>query len=284
MSRIAVNGVHLNVETSGNGPAVLLLHGFTGSASTWTPHLHAWRDFTTIAVDLLGHGSSDCPADPSRYGLDHAVSDLVRLLDHLGVRHSAVLGYSMGGRTALRLALHLARHSPTQVSALVLESTSPGIEDKKERDARARRDAALAMTIERDGIESFVNRWEALPLFATQEHLPAEVREEVRRQRLANDPRGLANSLRGMGVGVQEPLLARLGTIDTPVLLLAGALDGKYRSLACEMAEKLRHAQVEIIAEAGHAIHLEQPAAFTRTVRDFLDKHAPGKGGNAGPM
>ena len=272
MSRIAVNGVHLNVETAGSGPALLLLHGFTGSASTWTPHLDRWRGFTTIAVDLLGHGNSDCPADPRRYGFEHAVADLVGILDRLGVTQAAVLGYSMGGRLALHLALHFALHLPERVSALVLESTSPGIEEASERRARARSDRSLAAAIERDGIESFVERWEVLPLFSTQVRLPARARERLRRQRLANDPRGLANSLRGMSVGVQDPLLAHLGTIDAPVLLIAGVLDEKYRNLAWQMAARLPRARVETVSEAGHAVHLEQPVVFASTVRSFLEE------------
>jgi len=273
MRRIAVNGVHLNVETAGNGPALLLLHGFTGSASTWAPHLDRWRGFTTIAVDLLGHGNSDCPADPRRYGFKHAVADLLGILDRLGVTQAAVLGYSMGGRLALHLALHCTRHLPERLSALVLESTSPGIEDESERRARARSDRTLAAAIERDRIESFVERWEALPLLATQEHLPAGARERLRRQRLANDPQGLANSLRGMSVGVQEPLLAHLGKIDAPVLLIAGVLDEKYRKLAQQMAARLPRSRVETVSEAGHAVHLEQPVVFARTVQSFLDEH-----------
>ena len=274
MSRIAVNGVHLNVETSGDGPALLLLHGFTGGVPTWELHLEEWRDFRTIAVDLLGHGRSDCPGDPQRYGFEQTVADLVGILDHLGVTRVAVLGYSMGGRVALLLALHLACHSPGRLRALILESTSPGIEDEAERDARARSDDALAATIERDGIESFVNRWEALPLFATQARLPASTRERLRHQRLANDPTGLANSLRGLSVGAQRPLDEDLGRIDAPVLLIVGAQDQKYRLLARRMAARLPRARVETVSEAGHAVHLEQPAIFARAVRGFLEERA----------
>ena len=85
MSRIAVNGVRLNVEVSGQGPALLLLHGFTGSGKTWAGHVESWRTHTCIAVDLLGHGASDCPAAPDRYRMERCVEDLTALLDELGV-------------------------------------------------------------------------------------------------------------------------------------------------------------------------------------------------------
>ena len=266
-ARVAVNGVHLNVDVRGEGPPLLLLHGFTGSAGTWAPHLDAWREFTTVAVDLLGHGGSDCPADPRRYRMERCVEDLVALLDHLGVDRAAVMGYSMGGRVALRLALQ----APERLWALVLESASPGIEDEAEREARIRSDADLAGAIERDGIEAFVERWQAMPLFATQARIPDAVRDELRRQRLRNDARGLAGCLRGMGAGQQEPVLASMGDIRMPALLLAGALDGKYCALARRMAASLPCARTEIVPDAGHAVHLEQPAAFADAVRGFLD-------------
>jgi 2-succinyl-6-hydroxy-2,4-cyclohexadiene-1-carboxylate synthase len=274
VTRIAVNGVHLNVEVSGEGPPLLLLHGFSGSAATWTPHLEAWPGFTAIAVELLGHGASDCPADRRRYRMERCLDDLVALLDRLpisGGRRLAVLGYSMGGRVALRLALR----APERLWALVLESASPGIEDASERAARVRSDADLADDIERDGLEAFVERWQALPLFASQARLPVAVRDELRRQRLQNDPRGLAGSLRGLGAGQQEPVLARMDEIRIPVLLLTGALDDKYCALARRMAAALPCARAEVVPDAGHAVHLERPQAFAGAIRGFLEECLP---------
>lgn len=266
MTRIAVNGIHLNVERSGTGPALLLLHGFTGSQATWTPYLDAWQGFSLIAVDLLGHGRSDSPLDLDRYRMERCVEDLITLLDVLAVPHVALLGYSMGGR----VALHLALHAPQRLSALILESASPGIADATARAARVRSDAALATLIEEEGIEAFVDRWQALPLFATQTRLPLAVREALRRQRLKNDPQGLANSLRELGTGMQEPVLPRLAEMRRPVLLLAGTLDAAYCDHARRMAAVLPCRRLEIVPDAGHAIHLEQPMLFAGAVRTFL--------------
>jgi 2-succinyl-6-hydroxy-2,4-cyclohexadiene-1-carboxylate synthase len=268
MTQIPANGVNLNVEVRGQGPALLLLHGFTGGSATWAPHVDAWPGFTAVAVDLLGHGDSDCPADPQRYRMERCVEDLLALLDCLGIHQVAALGYSMGGR----VALHLALGAPERLWALILESASPGIKDAAERQARVQSDTALAEAIEREGIESFVNRWEALPLFASQAHLPAAVRETLRCQRLRNDQRGLANSLRGIGAGVQEPLLGRLGEIQVPALLIVGAMDETYSALASQMAAVLPCAQVEVVPEVGHTVHLERPTAFSEMVRDFLNE------------
>lgn len=271
MTRMAVNGVQLNVETQGDGPSLLLLHGFTGSGATWSPHLGAWSDLRTIAVDLLGHGASDAPAEPERYRMERCVEDLGALLDHLSVERTAVLGYSMGGR----IALHLALRAPERLWALVLENASPGIEAASEREERVRADEALAERIEREGLEDFVDYWEAQPLFASQARLPAAVREELRRQRLQNNAIGLANSLRGLGAGRQEPVLGRLAPLRLPVLLVTGALDTSYCDVARRMAAGLPCAQTEIVPEAGHAVHLEQPKAFAAAVRAFLNRYRP---------
>ena len=271
--RYAVDGVTLNVETHGSGPPLVLLHGFTGSAETWREPARCWGDaFTTIAVDLIGHGRSDAPADPARYRMERCVADLVALFDQLGLDRPAVLGYSLGGR----VALHLALAAPERVERLILESASPGLADPKERAARIRADESLADAIERDGLEAFVARWEKLPLFASQERLPRETREGLRRQRLRNTPRGLANSLRGMGAGAMEPVFPRLGELRMPVLLVVGELDAKYCVLGRSMAAVIPNAQLAIVQDAGHTVHLEQPRMFEDLVRRLLAGPAPG--------
>jgi 2-succinyl-6-hydroxy-2,4-cyclohexadiene-1-carboxylate synthase len=267
VTRLRVNGIALNVERWGAGQPLLCLHGFTGAASTWEPFAGAWPGRGIVAVDLIGHGASDAPVDPARYSIECAVDDLTAVLDALGIERAAVLGYSMGGR----VALHLALVAPGRVEALILESASPGIDDPGERAARVRSDEELAAFIEREGVEAFVDRWESVPLFATQRSLPHAVYARQRAQRLANHPRGLANSLRGMGAGAQEPLWSRLGEIRVPTLLIAGALDEKYRALAREMAELMPDAGAVIIPDAGHATHLEKPGEFARAVGAFLE-------------
>ena len=280
MTILNVNGVRLSVQVHGEGPALLLLHGFTGSSATWTSHTAAFNGFMSISVDLLGHGDSDAPLAAERYRIERCVEDLTSVLDQLEVEQTAVLGYSMGGRVALQFALA----APDRLWALVLESASPGIDDAKEREGRVRSDAALADDIERHGIEAFVDRWEAIPLFASQKHLPADVREELRRQRLRNSTAGLANSLRGAGAGQDAPVLGRLGALRIPTLLIAGALDSKYVALAAKMNDSLPCARTQIVPDAGHATHLEQPETFDRLVDEFLQTYRnAGEGKEASP-
>ncbi len=270
MTRIAVSaleGALVNVEQFGNGPAVVVLHGFTGQTETWRSFIDAARrDYTVIAVDLPGHGASDSPDDPELYTMTRHVQALTEILDGLGLQRVAWLGYSLGGRIALSVAIAY----PERTSALVLESASPGLTRSEERRVRVREDEMLADWIEEVGIDRFVGYWESLPLWDSQTRLPAEAREELRRQRLCNDPRGLANSLRGVGTGAQPALHDRLHRISAPTLIIAGEDDTRFSTIAREMDMALSHSQLVILPGTGHAAHLEQPDQFNRTGMDFL--------------
>jgi len=267
MPRVCLGDVSLHVAVHGEGEPLVLLHGFTGSGEQWTAQVEEFAShFRTIAVDLLGHGRSDAPVDPSRYRMERCVADLAVLLDLLGLERACWLGYSMGARLALAFAVaHCER-----VRALVLEGVAPGIEDPQQRAERVAHDEALADSIERDGIEPFVDAWMQQPLFASQARLGPAFLAAARAARCANDPRGLANTLRGMGTGAQEPLWASLPLLALPTLLVVGEEDMKFRSVAAAMAARMARAQVAIIPQAGHAAHVENPAAFNARVLRFL--------------
>jgi 2-succinyl-6-hydroxy-2,4-cyclohexadiene-1-carboxylate synthase len=274
MARLLVNGIRLEVRSTGGGPPVILLHGFTGRGASWSAHLPALgRHHRTIVLDLPGHGRSAAPADPARYAVECQAGDVASILARLDAAPADVIGYSMGARIALRLA---ADH-PSVVHRLVLESPSAGIADPVERAARRARDELLADAIERDGIAAFVDRWEAEPVFASQAALPAAARRRLRAERLANRPQGLAASLRGAGQGVGPPLLGRLADLHAPTLVIAGALDKAGRERAETVAAAMPDARLAIVPEAGHTPHLERPAAFRRLVLAFLDAAPAGR-------
>jgi 2-succinyl-6-hydroxy-2,4-cyclohexadiene-1-carboxylate synthase len=263
-----VNGVDLHVEVDGQGPPLLLLHGFTGSARAWDELTRSLRDqHTVIRVDALGHGLSAHPSDPARYRLEAASADLEAVLDALGHTRVDLLGYSMGGRQAL----HLAVHSPQRINRLILESATPGVESTTERAARIAADEALAERIERQGVPVFVDHWEQLPLLQLAAHVPASVRQRQHQLRLRNDPLGLANSLRGAGTGRQEPLWSALPELRLPVTLVAGQLDERYCTTAERMRNLLPRAHCHLVPHAGHTVHLDQPALFTSLVTMALD-------------
>ena len=270
-SFVHVNGVKLGIEERGETrnkhQTLVLLHGFTGSAAGWGHLMDTLASYglRIIALDLLGHGQSDAPEDAKRYSIENCQKDILAVLQALGVKkgHAIILGYSMGGRIALYAAFS------GYFRALILESSSPGLEDAAEREERRASDEALAASIEREGVPAFIERWERIPLFASQKTLPSECREALHRQRLQNNATGLAQSLRGVGTGVQPSLNAQLPTLHIPVLLIAGELDTKFTTIAKRMAQALPQSQLHIIPAAGHTVHLEQPQLFTSLVGDF---------------
>jgi 2-succinyl-6-hydroxy-2,4-cyclohexadiene-1-carboxylate synthase len=274
---VNVNAVQIGVLQrepliSGSDPVgtLVLLHGFTGSARNWESlyvnlALPGWH---IVALDMLGHGRSSAPDDPERYGMEHCQDDILAVLQELGVQpgEAVLLGYSMGGRIALYTAFSRF------FRALILESASPGIADAREREQRRSSDNALAASIEQEGVATFVERWEKLPLFASQSNLPIAQQEALHHQRLHNRAAGLANSLRGVGTGAQPALHAQLSTLDLPVLLIAGELDAKFCRIARQMARDLLRATLHIVAGAGHTVHLEQPAVFAQLVTQFCSR------------
>ncbi|WP_420632026.1 2-succinyl-6-hydroxy-2,4-cyclohexadiene-1-carboxylate synthase [Candidatus Leptofilum sp.] len=264
-----LNGVRYHAVRHGNPTksSLLLLHGFTGSGANWSEHVSVFsKQYSVLSVDVLGHGRSACPPNPNRYAMPLVATDIIALLDAWQIVQTAVLGYSMGGR----LALYLACNYRERFSHLILESSSPGLATEPERAARRQSDEALADWIEVKGIEAFVKRWEALPLWASQAQLPDGVRQRLRQQRLQNSPVGLANSLRGMGTGAQPSLWPCLPTLTLPTLLIAGELDAKFISINQQMAAQLPDGRLHVIPHAGHTTHLERPSAFATAVTHFL--------------
>jgi 2-succinyl-6-hydroxy-2,4-cyclohexadiene-1-carboxylate synthase len=246
----------------------LFLHGFTGSGANWTNFL-AQGHFDSsyiLTPDLPGHGAN-LPTDPAAYTIESTSSALIALLDSEANAPVHLYGYSMGGR----LALYLALNYPDRFSSLTLESASPGLKTEEERAARRASDEALADRIEQNGIAAFVEEWERLPLWESQQKtLTEEQRIALHEQRLQNDPHGLANSLRGMGTGAQPSLWDRLYELKLPLLLITGAQDLKFSAIAHEIQFELLHAERKVIPNAGHAVHLEQPEAVLQAWRQFV--------------
>ena len=268
MTRLALktlNGSCLSVEIKGGGPAILAIHGFTGNGATWDFLYEAVRtEYSLVCPDMLGHGASDSPGNPLLYDMEHTIVALREMLDRLAITRVHWLGYSMGGRIALAAAIALSERT----YSLTMESASPGLSGAEERDGRRETDEALAQQIEQRGIREFTDYWESLPLWQSQASLPAAVREGLRAQRLTNNPAGLANSLRGLGTGRQPALYDRLH-IKTPTLFVAGEEDIKYVTIAQAMHRAVTGSRIKIVLDSGHAVHMEQPEIFNRTIFEF---------------
>lgn len=263
-----IDGLRYAVEETGAGEPLVLLHGFTGRAANWRPLLPRLAErHRVIAVDLPGHGDSGAPGGVAPYKMPRVAAALVELLTRRAAAPAHWLGYSMGGR----LALYMAVMHPGAVRSLTLVSATAGLATAAERQARRAADEALAARIEGDGMAAFVAEWERHPLFAGLARLSDGARAALHHQRLGNDPLGLANSLRGMGTGAQPSLWSRLAAVAAPTLLVAGRRDTKFVALNERLAAAIPNATLRLIPDAGHVVQLEQPEAFLAAVTGFLE-------------
>ena len=226
---------------------VLLLHGFAGTAGSWdafSEHLDRER-YRPLAPELRGHGQNGA-VRPISFEL--CVADLLAAAPP----RFTLAGYSLGGRIALQLALA----APERIDRLVLISSSAGIADEAERDARLSKDLALADEIEAGPITRFADDWLAGPLFVNDE---AEVNASARAEIVKNSPATIAAALRGMSIGRMEPLWPRLAEIAAPTTVVAGQSDGRYVEIAGQIADAIDGSELELIDGAGHALPRSAP-------------------------
>ncbi|WP_282141363.1 2-succinyl-6-hydroxy-2,4-cyclohexadiene-1-carboxylate synthase [Cytobacillus oceanisediminis] len=267
--KYVINGVRYHVDTWGTGFPLLLLHGFTGNSEGWKEFAPFWKDHSkTIALDIIGHGKSGSPPDIGQYQIEESAAVINSLLEKMGIGKIDVLGYSMGGRLALTFAVNY----PEKVRKLILESASPGLRTEAERHERRIQDKKLSEKIQHEGIKNFIDYWENIPLFQSQKSLSEKIRTRIRSQRLANSIDGLANSLNGMGTGVQPSWWDELAHLEMPVLLITGNLDQKFCRIAEEMSKILPNVKWKTAEDAGHAIHVEKPELFGTIVSGFLSQ------------
>ena len=244
---------------------MLFLHGFMGRAEDWRG---VWTGlderFFRTAVDLPGHGAS-LGMPRVRYTMEGAARSVIEVLDGAGVDRATVVGYSMGGRLALYLAL---RH-PGRCAGIFLESAFPGLEDAGERAARRRADEEKAARLEGGDFREFLHDWYRQPLFAPlsrDEDLLRRIIEDRRR----NDPAELAKSLRGMGTGSQPSLWGDLPNLQVPALAVAGRLDEKFVGISHRMASLNARMRFAVVPGVGHNVHAEAPGAYRSLLESFL--------------
>jgi 2-succinyl-6-hydroxy-2,4-cyclohexadiene-1-carboxylate synthase len=232
---------------------IVFLHGFTNTGASWDPVIAALGEsYRAITPDIRGHGSA---ADARPISLDAVIEDV----SEAAPGEFELVGYSMGGRIALHVALALQE----RVKRLVLISASPGLASPRERDTRRRVDEQLADGIEGMDIERFADRWARTPVLADQ---PPHVAAAARADRLRNSPSALAEALRELGTGALPPLWDRLGELRMPVMLIVGGRDERFQAIAVRMAGGIPHGEVAIVAGAGHAVHLENPQEVARLI------------------
>jgi 2-succinyl-6-hydroxy-2,4-cyclohexadiene-1-carboxylate synthase len=234
--------------------SVVLLHGFSATGRAWDGVAAVLRreGYRPLAPDLPGHGTASNFEAPITFDacVRHVLAD--------APERFVLCGYSLGGR----VGLHVALSAPERVSHLVLVSTTAGIEDAVEREARRLADRRLADELERMPFEDFIERWRTQPLFADE---PADAGRLARADQRRNRPEALAEVLRGVGAGEMEPVWARLAAIQAPVSVVVGTRDAKYLAIGRRLAAGAPHGRL-FTAAGGHGLPLENPDAVARVI------------------
>jgi pimeloyl-ACP methyl ester carboxylesterase len=240
--------VRLYYEDHGQGPPLLLTHGYGASTGMWQPQIEALQEsYRLIPWDMRGHGDSDSPDEQALYSQDHTVEDMRALLDHLNIEQAVLLGHSLGG--FLSLAFHVAY--PERVRALILQGCGPGYRNPASRAKWNERTERRAQTLEAQGLNALGGG--------------AEVRISTQRSAA-----GLAKAARGILAQVDSRVIDHLPCIHVPTLILAGEGDAPYLQGINYMADHIPKASKAIIANAGHGANVEQPAVFNNLVQRFL--------------
>ncbi len=238
---------------------LVLLHGFTGSPLSWAAIAQTLPSERPVAaLSLPGHD----PAVPVAHGFDANLDQVAEMLTRAGLTGCQLIGYSLGARTALGLAV---RH-PALVATLTLIGVHPGLADENERRARVAHDAVWIDKLQRAGLEAFIDAWERQPIFAKQAHLPAPIRTRQRAIRAGHDPGALAGSLAEMGLGAMPNYWPQLSELAMPVSWITGAEDAKFTALAEAGVAAMRAAGLNPSARqvpgCGHNPLIEAPTAL----------------------
>ncbi len=261
MPSIRVGEIELSYRDEGDGPPVVLLHGFPFSSRLWAPQIEGLRSgHRVIAPDLRGFGRS--PVVPGPYRMETLADDVAGLMDALGLARAAVAGLSMGGY----VAFELYRRHPGRVARLMLADTRAEPDDEEGRARRAR----MAERARAEGTGAIVDGMiPKLVAPATLEERPEIVRE-LRAIMEEVDPEAVAAALEGMAERADSrPLLAE---ISVPVLVIVGAEDAiTPPAVARAMVEAIPDARLEVVASAGHVSNLERPEAFNAAILDVLE-------------
>jgi pimeloyl-ACP methyl ester carboxylesterase len=251
MAKLNRDGVEIYYEVHGEGPVILLSHGYGSTSQMWQGQVEPLsRDHKLVIWDMRGHGQSDYPQDQSLYSEEATVADMAALLDAVGAKTAIVGGLSLGGY--MSLAFH--RVYPERVEALLIIDTGPGFRKDEARNAWNQNALRTAQ------------RWEEQGLGPLQALTPE------RRIATHRSAEGLAQAARGMLTQRDAAVMDSLPTIKVPSLIVVGADDTGFLAAADYMAAKIAGAEKVVIPEAGHAANIDQPEAFNVAVMDFLGR------------
>jgi pimeloyl-ACP methyl ester carboxylesterase len=254
MPKIDRDGVGLYYEVHGEGPPLLLTHGYSSTSAMWHGQVDALaKDHKLILWDMRGHGQSDYPDDPNAYSEALTVGDIAAILDAVGAERAIIGGLSLGGY----MSLAFYRAHPERARALLIIDTGPGFKKDDAREAWNKRAHDTGERFDREGLE-------VLKSFSRE-------RSSVTHR----DASGLARAARGMLTQRDAGVIELLPDIKVPCLIVVGADDTPFLAASDYMAAKIPGAQKIVIPAAGHAVNIDQPKAFVDAVLPFL-KNLPG--------
>ena len=240
------------------------LHGFMGSGADFDP-LRLRLSIPFTAPDLVGHGEH-ATFDTQCYTTASQVEYWIERIP----KGSVLMGYSMGGRLALQLAVSYPEH----FAALIVIGGTPGIEDVKLRHERSQWDLQQAQRLVTEGTRTFYEYWRTLPIIASQSSIPQKVFEPMVHRRLNQDPTMLGLSMIHFGTGTMPNCWSKLKLLTMPILLVVGESDQKYRLIAESMLTTLPNGKISIIQRAGHCAHLENIAHSCTEIQRFLRQNS----------
>lgn len=256
---------HYKIQGSRDRPTTLFLHGFLGDCHEFDTVISHFSDrFCCLSLDLPGHGLTEVSGGDRDYTMPNTAQAIILLLQELQISTCRLVGYSMGGR----LALYLALHFPHYFTQVVLESASPGLKTFAAQAQRAESDRKLAAELEATDLPTFLSRWYRQPLFASFRQHPEF--EQICERRSHHDPAAIAQSLRHLSTGCQPSLWPYLSQNQLPLLLLVGEQDPKFIAINTEMATVCPTAEVRIIPGCGHNVHIENPPKFAQALEQFF--------------
>ncbi|KAH6555602.1 hypothetical protein KP509_21G066000 [Ceratopteris richardii] len=286
--RFHVMDTHTTSETDSKLPVLVFLHGFLGNCRDWMPIMQALSvSHRCISVDLPGHGKTCLErerisngalitADP--FSMESIANAINTLLSKLTAKKVILVGYSMGAR----LALYMALRSNQKVCAAVIISGSPGLERQSDRRVRAIQDSALAVILQEAGLQSFVDDWYQKPMWKSLRSHPQFVSLKASRTQHV-DVKSLAKILCSMSLGRQPSLWKDLADPPVPLLFVAGKNDEKFVGLAHKMyntidSQKLRKsATLEEVCSECACLRLEQQPKYYQ-IESGLSCHDTQKG------
>lgn len=257
MAHLNRDGVNLYYEVHGQGPVILLTHGYSATSQMWAGQIEPLsRNHTLVVWDMRGHGRSDSPEDPAAYSEAATVADMAALLDAVGAKTAIVGGLSLGGY----MSLAFNRIHPERVEALLIIDTGPGYKNDEAREGWNKNALKTAQRYETEGLAVLASG------------------SAERRQAQHRSAAGLALAARGMLTQRDAGVITSLPEIRAPSLVVVGSEDTPFLAASEYMASKIPGARKVVIEGAGHAANIDRPEAFNAALVDFL-KALPARAG-----